>query len=291
MIQNRNMTRLRIAVQKSGRLKDESLNLLRKCGLKIQNGSNQLKSNAENFSAEILFLRDDDIPEYVQDGIADIGIIGENVWLEKEKKTEIIESLGFSKCRMSIAVPRTSSIKSVQELDQKRIATSYPVILRRFLNDNDINAEIHVISGSVEIAPGIGLADAIFDIVSTGSTLLSNGLVEIHTVIRSEAVLVGNKSLSADKKQILDSFLFRLEAVQNAQSNKYILLNAPNDAVDAISKIIPGMDSPTVLPLKKEGWSSVHSVVKEGDFWSEIDKLKEAGAKGILVIPIEKMIL
>ena len=282
---------LKIAVQKSGRLKEGSMELLKECGLRFINGNNQLKSQSTNFPVEIMFLRDDDIPEYVQDGVADIGIIGENVWIEKNKKTELVKKLGFAKCRLSIAVPRDSKITDNNDLNSKRIATSYPVILSKYLKENNISADIHEISGSVEIAPGIGLADAILDIVSTGSTLLSNGLTEIIEIMRSEAVMIRTSTLTTAKSEILDQLLFRLAAVQNAQSNKYILLNAPNDSVEKISSILPGMDSPTVLPLKKEGWSSVHSVVNESDFWNKINQLKEAGATGILVVPIEKMIL
>ncbi len=285
------MTQLKIAIQKSGRLMEGSLRLLAECGLKIQNGKNQLKSQAIDFPAELLFLRDDDIPEYVQDGVADIGIVGDNVRLEKGKNNEMVLPLGFSKCRLSLAVSRDSDIKKPEDLNGKRIATSYPVILEKYLEEKNISAEIHEISGSVEIAPGIGLAQAIFDIVSTGSTLLSNGLVELATVAKSEAVLIKNKNLSAEKSLLLESLLFRIKSVHSASNNKYILLNAPNSAVDTISELLPGMESPTVLPLKKEGWSSIHSVVNESDFWTIIDQLKEAGARGILVVPIEKMIL
>ena len=268
-----------------------SLKLLKECGLDIQNGKSQLKSQSLNFPADLLFLRDDDIPEYVQDGVADIGIVGENIRAEKRKQNQKILDLGFAQCRLCIAIPRNGDIKLSTDLEGKRIATSYPNILRNFLEEEGISSDIHEISGSVEIAPGIGLADAIFDIVSTGSTLLSNGLTELVTVMRSEAVLIGNRNLSSEKQVILESLLFRLKAVQNAKNNKYILLNAPNSSVEKIASLIPGMDSPTVLPLKKEGWSSIHSVVNESDFWTRIDQLKEAGAKGILVVPIEKMIL
>lgn len=285
------METLKIAIQKSGRLQEKSLKLLQECGIKFNNGRNQLKSQASNFPVELMFLRDDDIPEYVQDGVADLGIVGENVWLEKGKDCSVVERLNFARCRMSIAVPRESKMKKASDLAGKRIATSYPVILENYLKENNIKAEIHTISGSVEIAPGIGLADAVFDIVSTGSTLLSNGLKEIFSVLKSEAILIKNQQLSLPQQEILEQLLFRLKAVRNADNYKYILLNAPNESVDKIADILPGMDSPTVLPLKKQGWSSVHSVVTESDFWEQINDLKDAGAKGILVVPIEKMIL
>jgi len=282
---------LRIAVQKSGRLKDGSMDLLKECGIKFNNGKIQLKTQSTNFPVELIFLRDDDIPEYVQDEVADIGIVGENEWLEKEKDCRIVERLGFSKCRMSLAVPRAEEAEDISWFQHKKIATSYPNILANYLKKNNIKAEIHEISGSVEIAPGIGLADAIFDIVSTGSTLLGNGLKEVTTVLKSEAVLVAGNKLSPEKNSILEKLLFRIKAVSNAKNNKYILLNAPNESVDAIAGILPGMKSPTVLPLKEEGWSSIHSVMEENDFWDRIDRLKALGAQGILVIPIEKMIL
>ena len=282
---------LRIAVQKSGRLKEGSMALLKECGIKFNNGKIQLKTQSANFPVELIFLRDDDIPEYVQDEVADIGIVGENEWLEKEKKCQVVERLGFSKCRMSLAVPRETEVKDVHWFENKKIATSYPNILKSYLKRQGVNAEIHEISGSVEIAPGIGLADAIFDIVSTGSTLLGNGLKEVMTILESEAVLISGDKLSPKKEEILQKLLFRIQAVGNAKSNKYILLNAPNESVDAISNVLPGMKSPTVLPLKEEGWSSIHTVMEENDFWDKIDQLKALGAQGILVIPIEKMIL
>ena len=282
---------LRIAIQKSGRLKDGSMDLLKECGIKFNNGKIQLKTQSTNFPVELIFLRDDDIPEYVQDEVADVGIVGENEWLEKEKDCVIVERLGFSKCRMSLAVPRDHDVQDVSWFEGKKIATSYPAILRNFLNKNNVKAGIHEISGSVEIAPGIGLADGIFDIVSTGSTLLGNGLKEVITVLKSEAVLVSGDKLSTQKQEILDKLLFRIKAVRRAKNNKYILLNAPNEAIEEIAAILPGMKSPTVLPLKEEGWSSVHSVMEENDFWERIDKLKALGAQGILVVPIEKMIM
>jgi ATP phosphoribosyltransferase len=285
------MTKLKIAIQKSGRLNDDSIKLLKDCGIDLKNGVNKLKTEADNFPMEIYFLRDDDIPQYVEDAVADIGIVGENVVYEKHKQVEVIEQLGFGKCRLSIAVSRSENYDSIAYLNNKRIATTYPVIVQQFLNENNITAEIHEISGSVEIAPGIGLADAIVDLVSSGSTLFMNGLKEVETVMRSQAVLVSNGNLSAEKKAILDKFLFRIRAVKKAKNNKYILLNAPTEKVQEIISLLPGMKSPTVLPLAAPGWSSVHSVLSENEFWDIIEKLKEAGAQGILVIPIEKMIL
>lgn len=281
---------LRIAIQKSGRLQEGSLKLLKDCGLSISNGKDQLKTQASNFPVEVLFLRDDDIPQYIEDGVADAGIIGENIFAEKQKAEEIIKRLNFAKCRLALAVPRTEQYTGISWFEGKNIATSYPNIVSDFLKRNNIKAGIHEISGSVEIAPGIGLADAICDIVSTGSTLLSNGLKEVELVMKSEAVLVAGK-LNASKKQILNKLVFRMEAVQQASNNKYILLNCPNEAIEPITNVIPGMKSPTILPLSKPGWSSLHSVVDENDFWEKIDQLKKLGAEGILVIPIEKMIL
>ncbi|MDL5049475.1 ATP phosphoribosyltransferase [Oscillatoria amoena NRMC-F 0135] len=280
---------LRIAIQKSGRLQEGSLKLLKDCGLSISNGKDQLKTQASNFPVEVLFLRDDDIPQYIEDGVADAGIIGENIFVEKQKQGEIIKRLDFAKCRLSMAVPRTTDYTGIGWFEGKNIATSYPTLVSDFLKRNRIKAGIHEISGSVEIAPGIGLADAICDIVSTGSTLLSNGLKEVELVMKSEAVLI-SRNLDAAKKQILNKLVFRMEAVQLASTNKYILLNCPNEAIESITRVIPGMKSPTILPLSKEGWSSLHSVVDENDFWEKIDQLKKFGAEGILVIPIEKMI-
>ncbi|UXE68118.1 MAG: ATP phosphoribosyltransferase [Chryseotalea sp. WA131a] len=281
---------LRIAIQKSGRLQEDSLKLLKESGLIFSNGKDQLKTQARNFPVEILFLRDDDIPQYIEDNVADAGIVGENVWIEKQKKNDLVKRLDFAKCRLSIAVPRSENYTSVNYLDGKNIATSYPVIVQRFLDTHNIKAGIHEISGSVEIAPGIGLADAICDIVSTGSTLMSNGLKEVETVMQSEAVLIASPQLAQSKKEILDKLIFRFEAVQSAKNNKYILLNCPNESIKLITDVIPGMKSPTIMPLSRAGWSSLHSVVNENDFWEKIDLLKSFGAEGILVIPIEKMI-
>lgn len=282
---------IRIAVQKSGRLHEESISLLKSCGIELNNGVNKLKTEALNFPLEILLLRDDDIPEYVLDGVADIGIVGENVLLESAQDLPVKARLGFAKCRLSVALPKTDCYDGIQSLEGKRIATSYPNLLSGFLKAKGIRSEIHEISGSVEIAPGIGLADAICDLVSSGSTLFTNGLQEVETVLRSEAVLVSNPGLSESQSEILDRLLFRIAAVRKAKRNKYILLNAPNERLDAICKILPGMKSPTVLPLAAEGWSSVHSVVAEDDFWNIIEALRSEGAEGILVVPIEKMIV
>lgn len=281
---------LRIAIQKSGRLQEGSLQLLKESGLAISNGQHQLKTQARNFPVEVLFLRDDDIPQYVEDGVADVGIVGENVLLEKGKQLELIRRLDFAKCRLSIAIPRTDQYAGVESLEGKNIATSYPNLVKQYLASKGVQAGIHAISGSVEIAPGIGLADAICDLVSSGSTLLSNGLKEVEVVLHSEAVLVASPQLPAAKKSILQKLLFRMNAVQSARNNKYILLNCPNEAIDKITSVIPGMNSPTIMPLGRPGWSSLHSVVNENDFWEKIDQLKALGAQGILVIPIEKMI-
>jgi ATP phosphoribosyltransferase len=284
-------TLLRIAIQKSGRLQEGSLELLKESGLSFSNGRDQLKTQARNFPVEVLFLRDDDIPQYVEDKVADLGIVGENILVEKQKKNQLVKRLDFAKCRLSIAIPRSESYSGVQYLQGKNIATSYPNIVKNFLKKNNIEAGIHEISGSVEIAPGIGLADAICDIVSTGSTLLSNGLKEVEVVMQSEAVIIATPELDAAKQQILDRLLFRLEAVQKAKNSKYILLNCPNESIDKITSVIPGMKSPTIIPLARKGWSSLHSVVDENDFWEKIDQLRGFGAEGILVVPIEKMIL
>lgn len=286
---NLNMSKLRIAVQKKGRLSDKSLQLLRDCGINISNGTNRLKAEASNFPLEVLYLRDDDIPQYVEQGIADIGILGENEVLEKQKEVKTVKKLGFSKCRMSLALPRGTAYSGLSYFNGKRVATSYPNVLEAFFKQNKIDAAIEEITGSVEIAPSIGLADGILDIVSTGSTLLTNGLEEVEVILKSEAVLISNPTLSGNKSEILEKLLFRIKAVQSAKSNKYILMNAPNEAVSAISDVLPGMKSPSVLPLGTPGWSSIHSVVKEDDFWEVIDKLKSLGAEGILVVPIEKM--
>lgn len=282
---------LKIAIQKSGRLYDGSMQLMKECGIELGNGNNHLRIVSGNYPVEIFFLRDDDIPEYVQDAVVDIGFVGENVVMESNKIVESIEKLGFGKCRLSVAVPKNGPIKSLDMLEGKRIATSYPGILHNYLTLKKIDATIHEISGSVEIAPRIGLADAICDLVSSGSTLFTNELIEIEPVLLSEAVLISNPGLSSAKKDILDRLLFRIRAVKKARNNKYVLLNAPNEKLDAICKILPGMKSPTILPLATEGWSSVHSVIDESDFWNVIEQLKAYGAQGILIIPIEKMIL
>lgn len=284
-------TKLKIALQKSGRLYDDSVKILKECGIELQNGMNKLLNEAINFPMQILFLRDDDIPQYVEDGVADIGIVGENVVYETNKNVEIVEKLGFGKCRLSVAVPRNENYTGAQFLNSKRIATTYPFLLQSFLDKNKINAEIHEISGSVEITPGVGLADAICDLVSSGSTLFSNGLKETEVVLNSQAALIGNKNLSSEKQLLLKKLLFRIQAVKKAKKNKYILLNAPNDKLDIICSLIPGMKSPTILPLGIDGWSSLHSVVQEDDFWNIIESLKDNGAEGILIIPIEKMVL
>jgi len=283
-------TILRIAIQKSGRLQEGSLALLKESGLSFSNGKDQLKTVVRNFPVEILFLRDDDIPQYVEDQVADVGIVGENVFVEKQRNNNLVKRLDFAKCRLSIAVPRAENYTGLNNLQGKNIATSYPVIVQKFLDEHNIRAGIHEISGSVEIAPGIGLADAICDIVSTGSNLLSNGLKEVEVVMQSEAILISSPQLSPEKQEIVERLLFRFDAVQSAKSNKYILLNCPNEAIEKITSVIPGMNSPTIMPLSKPGWSSLHSVVNENDFWEKIDLLKSFGAQGILVIPIEKMI-
>ncbi|KPK84116.1 MAG: ATP phosphoribosyltransferase [Bacteroides sp. SM23_62_1] len=285
------MEKLKIAIQKSGRLHEKSLELLKDSGINLPNGSGKLLSAARDFPLEILFVRDDDIPEYVADGVADTGIVGENVVAEKGFRLKIMERLGFARCRLSLAIPRNVDYPGPHYFTNLKIATSYPNVLRKFLDDKGIKAEIHEISGSVEIAPGIGLADAIFDIVSSGSTLISNQLKEVETVLHSEAVLVANEKMKAGVHELLEKLLFRIRAVQKSRNNKYILLNAPNEKIPDIVKIIPGMKSPTVMPLAEEGWSSLHSVLNENKFWEVIDQLKELGAQGILVIPIEKMIV
>lgn len=281
---------LTLAVQKSGRLSEGSIGLLKKCGIRIQNGTNHLKARARGFPLELIFLRDDDIPQYVEDGVAAAGILGLNEVLEKNKKVEVIRPLGFSRCRLSVAVPEKTEYQTSEGLNGKRIATSYPYLLEQFLAKNNIKAEIHAISGSVEVTPGLGLADAIFEIVSSGGTLLSNGLKEVEKVMESEAVIIARPGLPSEIKDLLDQLLFRIAAVQRAENNKYILLNAPGDKLDTITKLLPGVKSPTIMPLAMEGWFSLHSVVSEDDFWDIIDKLKAAGAEGILVVPIEKMV-
>jgi ATP phosphoribosyltransferase len=282
---------LTLAIQKSGRLSDGTIQLLKQCGIKVSNGTNHLKAKAEGFPLEILLLRDDDIPQYVADSVADIGILGLNEVYEKDKDIDIIKPLGFSKCRISVAVPRNVDYTGNRWLMGKRIATSYPKILEKYLLDNGIQADIHTISGSVEVTPSVGLADAIFEIVSSGGTLLSNGLEEVEFVMQSEAVLVANKNLDETKMELLKKLVFRIESVQKAQRNKYILLNAPKEKLDEIVSIIPGMKSPTILPLANPNWVSLHSVIGEDDFWEVIGSLKAAGAEGILVVPIEKMVI
>jgi ATP phosphoribosyltransferase len=285
------MSVLKIAIQKSGRLSENSKKLLEECGIKFSNGISVLKTSASNFPVEVLFLRDDDIPQYVEQQVADIGILGENMVFEKNKDVDIIEKLGFANCRLSLAIPKEEKYTGPQYFMNKKVATSYPKILSDFFRKNNITAEIEEISGSVEIAPGIGLADAICDIVSSGSTLLTNGLHEAETILKSQAVIIGNKNLDKGKQEILARLIFRIRSVINAKENKYILLNAPESAIEKICAILPGMKSPSIIPLVNKGWCSMHSVVKEDQFWDRIDQLKEAGAEGILVIPIEKMIL
>lgn len=283
-------TKLKIAIQKSGRLSEDSINLLKESGVKFNNGLGKLRAEAQNFPVEIYFLRDDDIPQYVEDEVADVGIVGENVVFESQKKVETVEKLSFGKCRLSLAVPKNFDYENLQNLNGKRIATTYPNILGDFLAKNGVDCEIHTISGSVEIAPSIGLADAICDLVSSGSTLFSNGLREVETVMNSEAVLVKRPNLSPNLQKILDKLLFRLKAVKAAKENKYILLNAPNEKLENIINILPGMRSPSVLPLAETGWSSVHSVINENDFWEIVEKLRDEGAEGILVLSIDQMI-
>jgi ATP phosphoribosyltransferase len=288
---DRKMEKLRIAIQKSGRLSEKSQELFKECGISLTAGSGKLLADSSDFPIEVLFLRDDDIPQYVADGVADAGIVGENVLKEKDKQIEVAERLGFGRCRLSLAVPKGLDYKNVHFFEGKKIATSYSRILSDYLKKNNVNAEIHEISGSVEIAPGIGLADGIFDIVSSGSTLFSNNLKEVEVVMNSEALLVANKKLSDEKRKIMNSLIFRFRSVQKANKNKYIILNAPTKNLDEIRKVIPGMKSPSVVPLTDPNWVSIRSVVAEKDFWIVIDKLQEYGAEGILVIPIEKMII
>ena len=282
---------IRIAIQKSGRLHQDSLSLLKRCGISIDNGKDQLKAAARNFPMEVFYLRNGDIPQYLRDGVVDLAIIGENLIIEKGEDLEVIEPLGFSKCKVSIAVPKNQTFKSLEDLNGKRIATSYPNTVTNFLAKNKIKAELHIINGSVEIAPNIGLADAICDIVSSGSTLFKNNLKEVVEIGRSQAVLVQAPDISSELQQTIDKLRFRIQAVLRAKQSKYILLNAPNDKIKAISAILPVLKSPTVLPLAQEGWSSLHSVINESDFWEVIDQLKVAGAEDILVCPIEKMVL
>jgi len=285
------MSTLKIAIQKSGRLKEDSLSLLKSCGIRVHNGNDQLKVKASNFPIEILYLRNSDIPKYLEDGVVDIAIIGENTLLEKQKQARQILKLGFSKCNLSLAIPKEEDYSDLTYFDNKRIATSYPFTLRKFLEENNINAEIHLITGSVEIAPGIGLADAVCDIVSSGSTLFKNGLKEVETILTSEACLASSEKLSPHKEETLDKLLFRMNAVLRAKTSKYILMNVPNHNIEKVSSILPVLKSPTVLPLSIAGWSSLHSVIEENKFWEVIDKLKSAGAEDILIVPVEKMVL
>ena len=281
---------IRIAIQKSGRLNQESLALLKSCGISIDNGKDQLKAAARNFPVEVFFLRNGDIPQYLRDGVVDLAILGSNTLVEKGSELEIIERLGFSKCRVSIAIPKGDEFSGVAALSGKKIATSYPNTVKQFLAEHDIEADLHIINGSVEIAPNIGLADAICDIVSSGSTLFKNNLKEAVKILDSEAVLVQGPKVTEEQLEWINKIQFRIQAVQRAKKSKYILLNAPNDRIDEIASILPVLKSPTVLPLAQEGWSSIHSVINAGDFWEVIDQLKAAGAEDILVCPIEKMV-
>lgn len=285
------MSKLKIAIQKSGRLSEKSLELLKDCGIKISTSNRKLRTESSNFPIEVLFLRDDDIPQYVEQGVADIGILGENEVWEKDKNINNVRKLGFAGCKLCLAIPKDEVYTDLSYFENKKIATSYPKILGNFFQEKGINVKIEEIGGSVEIAPSIGLANAIFDIVSTGSTLLTNGLKQVETVVESEAILVANKNLDTEKQAILDRLMFRIEAVKQSSENKYILLNASNDKLEEIIGLLPGMKSPTVLPLAQDGWSSIHTVVKEDTFWDIIEQLKELGAEGILVLEIEKMIL
>jgi len=285
------MSKLKIAIQKNGRLSEKSLELLKQCGIVLSNGDRKLKTDAKNFPIELLFLRDDDIPQYVEQGIADIGILGQNEVWEKNKSVDELLLLGFASCRLSLAIPKEENYTDNRFFEGKKIATSYPVILNRYLKNQNISAEIEEIGGSVEIAPSIGLANAIFDIVSTGSTLLMNGLKEVEVVLKSEAVLISNRSLSEEKYEILQKLLFRIKSVIQSKENKYLVMNVPNNRISKICELLPGMKSPTIMPLATEGWSGLHTVVKEDEFWEVIDKLRELGAEGILVTSIEKMIV
>jgi ATP phosphoribosyltransferase len=285
------MTTLNIAIQKSGRLNEDSLKLLKSCGISIENGKDQLKVSARNFPMNVFYLRNGDIPQYLRDGVIDIAIIGENLLIEKGNDLAIEERLGFSKCRVSIAVPNSMNYTSLKDLNNKKIATSYPNTIQSFLNKNGVQSDLHIINGSVEIAPNIGLADAICDIVSSGSTLFKNNLKEVETILTSEAVLASSPQITEEKKVLLEKLLFRIKSVLKAKNSKYILLNAPNDKVEEIGTILPVLKSLTVLPLAQEGWSSIHSVIDEQRFWEVIDELKAAGAEDILVCPIEKMVL
>lgn len=285
------MSKLKIAIQKSGRLYEESLQLLKDCGIFINNGKDQLKVSVDNFPMEIMYLRNSDIPQYLEDGVVDIAIVGENILVEKQKDIKIIQKLGFSNCRVSLAIPKDVETDSLTYFQGKKIATSYPNTLKNFLQNNQISADIHVISGSVEIAPNIGLADGICDIVSSGSTLFKNGLKETFTLLKSEAVLAKSSKLFKEKELILDKFLFRIKAVLKAKNSKYILMNVPDNKIQEVSDVLPVLKSPTVIPLAEEGWSSIHSVIDEERFWEVIDELKDKGAQDILIIPIDKMVI
>ena len=285
------MSKLKIAIQKSGRLHDESLQLLKSCGIKIDNGKDQLKVSVPNFPMEVLYLRNSDIPQYLEDGVVDIAIVGENLLVEKSKAVDVILKLGFSQCRVSLAAPKEAEVLDTSYFEGKKIATSYPNTVNDFLRTRNVKADIHVISGSVEIAPNIGLADGICDIVSSGSTLFKNGLKETEVILRSEAVLAASQQLSDTKQAILDKLLFRIESILQAKKSKYVLMNVPNSKIDAVSDLLPVLRSPTVLPLAEPGWSSLHSVIEEEKFWEVIDALKDAGAEGILIAPIDKMVL
>ncbi|UGS19780.1 ATP phosphoribosyltransferase [Flavobacterium cyclinae] len=285
------MKTLKIAIQKSGRLHDESIQILKDCGISVYNGNDQLKVTASNFPLEVYYLRNSDIPQYLIDGVVDIAIVGDNLLVEKGQNIQIAEKLGFSKCKVSVAVPKSFNYNSIQDLNGLRVATSYPKTVVDYFSSKGITVDIHQISGSVEIAPNIGLSDAIVDIVSSGSTLFKNGLKEVEVILKSEAVLAVSPQISEDAKQVLSKLQFRIQAVLRSRKSKYILMNVPNDKISEISKILPVLKSPTVMPLAEEGWSSVHSVIDEDKFWEVIDQLKEAGAEGILVCPIEKMVL
>ncbi len=282
---------IRIAVQSKGRLYEDTMNLLKEAGIKVSASKRTLLVQASNFPLEVLYLRDDDIPKTVASGVADLGVVGENEFVEKKENADVVKRLGFSKCRLSLAIPKSIQYEDVSWFEGKKIATSYPEILKKFMEEKGINIDVHVIQGSVEIAPGICLADGIFDIVSSGSTLVSNNLKEVEVVMKSEAILIANKSLDDQKKTILEDLLFRIEAVKVAEDKKYVLMNAPTDNVKDIIKVLPGIKSPTVMPLATDGWSSIHTVLDEKRFWEIIGQLKQLGAEGILVLPIEKMIL
>ncbi len=285
------MEKLKIAIQKSGRLNEDSLNILKDCGISIDNGTDQLKASARNFPMEVFYLRNGDIPQYLRDGVVDIAIIGENILVEKGDDIEMAEKLGFSKCRVSLAVPKSAGYTSIEDLQGKRIATSYPRTVQQYLDDRGVRADLHIITGSVEIAPNIGLADAICDIVSSGSTLFKNNLREVEVMLQSEAVLAVSPKIKPEQQEILSKLQFRLRSVLKARQHKYVLMNAPNERLDAIIELLPGMRSPTVLPLAEAGWSSIHTVIPGDRFWEILDEVKKEGAEGILVCPIEKMIL